>query len=227
METESRERYTKEEFHCLEKHIEKHFGKIGTVLHEIASPDIHVDIAVIEPAKKRLFFFNPRPYYTLLTMGMGARRMAVPETFREKKLERAELLITLPPGWKIGDADEQWHWPVRWLKFLARFPLNENTWLGWGHTVPNGEPFADNTKLSGMLLEMPWFFGADSQRCHLPGGGEVNFYQLVPLYDEEMEFKVRNGLDALAERFPDTFDMVVNITRENVCALRPDHGQGP
>ena len=35
------------------------------------SPDIHVDIYIIEPTRKR-------NYYTLITSGMGAHRMNVP-----------------------------------------------------------------------------------------------------------------------------------------------------
>ena len=37
----------------------------------------------------------------LVTMGMGARPMNVPEELAEYKLERAELAIALPPDWKL------------------------------------------------------------------------------------------------------------------------------
>ena len=42
-----------------------------------------------------------RDYYTLVTMGMGAHRMNVPEELAEYKLERAELAIALPADWKL------------------------------------------------------------------------------------------------------------------------------
>lgn len=57
-----------EEMDALEAHIDKYFGKSKNVFHEIASPDIHVDIYIIEPTRKR-------NYYTLITSGMGAHRM--------------------------------------------------------------------------------------------------------------------------------------------------------
>ena len=58
---------------------------------------------------------DERDYYTLVTMGMGAHRMNVPEELAEYKLERAELAIALPPDWKLDEEslkDELWYWPI-------------------------------------------------------------------------------------------------------------------
>lgn len=60
-------------------------------------------------------------------MGMGAHRMNVPEELADQKLERAELLIALPPDWKLDHDSlqkEAWYWPVRLLKALARLPAS-------------------------------------------------------------------------------------------------------
>ena len=54
--------------------------------------------------------------YILLTHGMGAHAMNVPEDLAGQKLERAELFICLPPDWKVGEEGEAWYWPIRWLK---------------------------------------------------------------------------------------------------------------
>ena len=47
--------------------------------------------------------YIPTPENTLVTMGMGAHRMNVPEELAEYKLERAELAIALPPDWKLDE----------------------------------------------------------------------------------------------------------------------------
>ncbi len=204
--------YTEKEVEVIENHIESAFGKFKNVLHEIFSPDIHVDICVIEPTKKR-------NYYTLVTMGMGAHKMNIPPALETNKLDRAELLITLPADWDLTDKnfnDENNYWPLRLLKVMARLPIEHDTWLGWGHTVPNGEPFADNTELCGVLVTMPYLFGEESVSCELPNKDMVRFYQLVPLYDNEMQYKTENGTDALESSFPDDFDMVVDIHRANL-----------
>ena len=92
---------------------------------------VHVDICIVPPTEER-------DYYTLVTMGMGAHRMNVPEELAEYKLERAELAIALPADWKLDQEsmkDEKWYWPIRLLKSLARLPINCDSWLGHGHTV--------------------------------------------------------------------------------------------
>lgn len=210
--------YSEEEIDRLEAFIEEHFGDYQRVFHEIISPDIHVDIAIIEPNEKR-------NYYTLVTMGMGAHRMNVPKELADKKLERAELVVCLPPDWELPTAKnpcdgEQWYWPLRWLKTLARLPGEEDTWLGWGHTVSNGAPFAENTALCGVVLADPTlFFAADEMPvCTFPDEDEVNFYQMIPLYEEEMDYKlVNHDATALLERLGD-MAMIVDICRPNVCA---------
>ena len=118
--------YTEEEMEAVEGHIEQYFGKFENVFHELVSPDIHVDICVVPPSEER-------DYCTLVTMGMGAHRMNVPEELAEYKLERAELAIALPADWKLDQEsmkDEKWYWPIRLLKSLARLPIASDTWLG-------------------------------------------------------------------------------------------------
>ena len=204
------ELYSDEDQDALEQHIEEHFGSFTNVFHEIASPDIHVDIIVIEPTPER-------DYYTLLTMGMGARKMNIPAELEEYHLERAEIMVCLPPDWKLDDlSDEKWYWPLRWLKILARLPGENNTWLGWGHTIPNGAPLADNTHLSALMLIYPGAFGEDSFGCELPTGGDVNFYQMIPIHKEELEYKLKNNAEALLNLMNDEDLDYIKIDRKTV-----------
>lgn len=205
--------YSEREIDILEEHISKYFGEYNNVIHEIVSPDIHVDICIIEPTEER-------NYYTLVTMGMGAHRMNVPKELRKEKLDRAEIVVTLPRDWEIRNNDEKWYWPLRWLKIMARLPGEQNTWLGWGHTVPNGEPFAENTEFSGVMLTMPYFFGDEAATCIMPDGSKINFYQIMPLYENEMNYKRSNGAEALEQLFPDDYDMVLDINRPNVTSTK-------
>ncbi|MBP7186675.1 MAG: suppressor of fused domain protein [Ruminococcus sp.] len=207
MEPFAPEMYTDGEMEAVESHIMRHFGEFSNVLHEIASPDIHVDICLIPPNEERDF-------YTLVTMGMGAHRMNVPDELAEYRLERAELAIFLPTDWDINSSEEKFYWPIRTLKQLARMPIYEDTWLGWGHTIDNGEKFAENTELSSvMLLSCP--YGQEAAKCRLPNGEIVNFYQLIPLHRNEMNYKIENGADALLDKFTE-LDPVVDISRDSV-----------
>ena len=216
-ESREPELYTEEEMAAVETHIKNTFGAFENVFHELVSPDIHVDICVVPPSEER-------DYYTLVTMGMGAHRMNVPEELAEYKLERAELAIALPPDWKLDKEslkDERWYWPIRLLKALARLPISCDTWLGFGHTMDKQSPFAENTALCGALLVGPqdvvWNGG---EVCTLPGGEEVNFYQVIPLYREELEYKLEHDADALIEQMADV-SFVVHPDRPNSLAGGP------
>jgi len=207
--------YTEEEMAAIEAFVDESFGESDEVFHELVSPDIHVDILVVPPTAER-------NYYTLVTMGMGAREMHVPPQFRRYSTGRAEILVTLPPDWNIRSDAEEDYWPIRWLKNLARLPINMDTWLGYGHTVPNGEPFAGNTELSGVILWDPHLSGNEYVAV-LPGGEKVEFLHLIPLYDEEMNYKLEHGAEAMFERFAPGFSHVIDINRTNYLKEEANH----
>ena len=206
--------YTEEEMNAVEEHIQQYFGKFENVFHELDSPDIHVDICVVPPSEER-------DYYTLVTMGMGAHRMNVPEELAEYKLERAELVIALPGNWKLKHEDlknERWYWPIRLLKTLARLPIASDTWLGFGHTMDNEDDFAKGTKLCAAILTGPQDTEDGSEVCILPSGEEVNFYQVIPLYREELEYKMEHDADALLDKM-DGISFVTYNTRPNAMTM--------
>jgi hypothetical protein len=209
-----------EALQAIEGHIEKHIGKIETVMHEIASDLIHIDVHVVEPTAERNF-------YTLITSGMSDLPMTVPDGAEEFRF--AELLICLPASWdmpKVYDtvADEEHWWPIRCLKYLARFPHEYDTWLCENHTIPNGdppEPFAGNTRLCCALLTPPLLFGDGFRSLKISEGKTINIYALLPIYKEEMEFKLKQGGEKLYERFDrEGINELLDINRKNVCHKR-------
>ncbi|MCI8601842.1 MAG: tetratricopeptide repeat protein [Oscillospiraceae bacterium] len=215
--------YKPEEIEALEKFIQSSFGDFERVFHEIFSPDIHLDIAIIPPTAHRNF-------YTLVTMGMGAHRMRVPRDLKSKRLERAELMISLPPDWKIDSHEERWYWPIRLLKQLGRLPGNDNTWLGMGHTIDMGSPFAE-TRMCGAILCAPCISrkvvgpldvpGSEEEvRCRMPDGSDICFYQVLPIYRDEMELKVGANADKLFSMFSGRLSPVVDVKRRNFAEIK-------
>ncbi len=205
--------YDFEEMKAVGEHIEKHFGKYDNVMHELVSPDIHIDICVIPPRKEH-------EYYTLVTMGMGAFKMPVPEDEEYEDLKRAELLINLPADWKLDREslkEEKWYWPIRLLKYMARSPLNNDLYFCWGSTMEfdDIESFDDSTKLCTAITLSPGVFGEPSYECRLPNGEVVNFYQTIPLYREELTYKIENSVDKLLQKCPDEILEVINPVRLN------------
>ena len=206
--------YTEEELDAVERHIETNFGTYANVFHEIVSPDIHLDICIVEPTEER-------SYYMLVTLGMGAHRMNVPAELAERKLERAELAIALPRDWNIHENAEEHYWPIRLLKTLARLPIEDNTWLGWGHTIDGRSPYAKNTALSAALIVSGQVKKGGSNVCVLPDGDEVNFYQIIPLHKDELKYKLEHDADVLLDRFAERHVRFV-IDPQRRSALAPE-----
>jgi hypothetical protein len=182
----------------IEQHIEKHIGKIETVYHELVSDLVHVDV----------FFIKPTPqknHITLVTSGMSSRAMKAPP--QAEKWQYAELLICLPPDWPLNDEaleDERKYWPIRQLKMLARLPHEYDTWLWYGHTIPNGnpaQPFASNTKLSGIILALPTLLPKEFITLEIDEHKTIVFFSILPIHADETNMKLKKGADALFEQF--------------------------
>lgn len=203
--------YTQNEMEEVSNHIETSFGHSENIFHELISEDIHVDICIIPPTEEK-------NYYSLVTMGMGALPMNVPQELSEFKLERAELAIALPPYWKLDSKsmeDENWYWPIRLLKTIAHIPIDNGTWIGFGHTFSNYSEFADNTKLSGLIL-INAIVENGNEILKLSNGKEINFYQIIPLYEGEVAFKNENGAEPLLHMLMQNTSFVVDIAREDL-----------
>ena len=174
----------------VDEHVEAHVGPVAMVWHEIVSEYVHIDIYHVEPGPGR-------PFHTLVTSGMSEQPMSAPASF--PSFTHAELVALLPTEWPLSEeafADESNYWPVRQLKILARLPHEYNTWLWMDHTVPNGdppEPFAPSTQLCCSLLEPPLSLPEQFAILDAPDGRHISFFVLLPLYREEMEFKLRAG----------------------------------
>lgn len=201
--------YTEEELEKYQQFIKEQFGDYEEVIHEIVSDGIHLDIIVIPPTKKE-------NYYKLVTMGMGAYKMNVPKELKKYKLERAELVICLPPDWDIKSNKEEDYWPIRQLKTLARLPIQSNTWLGSGHTISadyQNTPYAKNTKFCSMLLLLTLNIKKEPMEMNFNNNEIINFYQLFPLYEEELLYIQKNGYESFPISMKDV--MPLNTKRKS------------
>ena len=208
-------------------HIDQYFGIYTQILTDYSNPEYPIEITIIPPRLEH-------DYYTLVTVGLSRHRMGFPEERREEKLERAELLINLPRDWKLTKADcreERWNWPIRMLLATARFAMEDpEVGLESRTTLSKGEedaPLVEDTDLRGEILLCPGVFGEDSFFCRLPDGDEVNFYQVIPLYWEELQYKLEHGSDALLDLCPDESLEVIDPHRLNVVTDREQLSYDP
>jgi Suppressor of fused protein (SUFU) len=184
---------------ALTAHMQRHLGDEGDAFHELVSDIVHVDLLRNGPTEEL-------PFQTLMTCGMSERPMTTPPELPEWRY--AELMLRLPPEWPTDQEaleDESNYWPLRLLKRLARFPHEYGTWLGFGHTVPNGdppEPFAPDTELCGAIL-LPPVLGPDGFERVEAAGREINVLAVIPLHADEMDLKLDRGSDELIDRLDD------------------------
>ena len=201
--------YSADEKHALEQYITDTFGQISDVFHEIISVDIECSIYIINPT-------DSQPYYTLITGGMGAYQMNTPDI---NTPSRAELIIRVPSHWDLTSNKEKDYWPIRWLKNLARQPLYQDSHLVSGHTLTT-YTLAD-TDFEGLLL-LEADDPQDNIACTMLSDDKfILFYQLIPLYRQELQYKLDCGLISLMQKLEHAgipYPPVVDTHRINVCA---------
>lgn len=182
----------------ITEHIERHLGKIARVFRETESDAVHLDVYHVEPTTEF-------PCHRLITSGMSDLPMIFPEDIETRY--DLELTIALPAHWRVDEdsfEDEKWYWPVRLLKELARFPHKYSTWLYFGHTIPNSnppEPYTTDSNLRCALLLPPATCPSEFRVLEIPPDRKILFLAVVPLYEDEMNYKLEHGLNALIEKF--------------------------
>ena len=133
--------------------------------------------------------------------------------------------MILPGDWNVGeenlstkDMPYESFWPFQMLKFLARFPHEYQTWLGWGHSIPNGpdyNPICEGVGFGGAVLAQPSLVPP----LETEEGKKISFYMVVPAYKEEIEYKLKYGMEGLNQRFMEgKLPMILDIHRPNLCA---------
>lgn len=226
--------------------IEKHFDRLfdikdeeeHRVLHELMSDKVHIDVHILKPNDKRNFT-------VLYTTGMSDLPMTISDdpddvSWDFKKLnERAELFCILPPDWQLenfpkGTSEEELRnkqWIVQCLKAAARYPHCCKTWLGSGHTLQfseENEPFAPDTSLSSLIFihldsnDFGGKYGDDLSYLRTEDGSYINLLCVIPIYEDEMNFKLDKGSGGLfmrlfGETVTDLSQLMIDPHRENVC----------
>jgi hypothetical protein len=188
-------------------YVSKSFGPVQRrALVEIVPSEPAIVVHVVAPG-------DGRNHITLFTTGMCARGMRVPRG--QEDYQFAELFIELPADWKywqINNPDDGW--PVHWLRSTAKYPHKNSTWLGGPATIiANGDPperLSPNCPYTSMLLLAEKHFTASDGRF-------IRLYRMMPLYTEERNLEMREGIGALLRAMDDNdIPFVVQRSRRNV-----------
>ena len=175
------------------------FGETAVISHEMLPQVPHIDVYTYCPRAQ-----DGCNTWVLVTGGMSDAEMRVPRGANFPR--RVELIFY------CAERKPEYIETMRWL---AHFPHNQKTWVGIGHTIPNGDPpvpFWGSNVLDTILL-LPTIVERDaalSEQLTI-GGDPVQFLWLVPLTTPECKLKLEKGVGAILDLFsekrhPHVFD---------------------
>lgn len=144
-----------------------------------------------------------RKYGLLFTDGLRHYKMNVPEAVDEP--EHCELYFCLPDYWKLDKEalhNPNFNFPIHWIKQIMSVPIERDTFIAEGHSFPAGNPpkaLSALTKQQAFILSKPVI--AEPMNKIADENGEINFLGIVPIYKQELNYKLRHGSKKFFERF--------------------------
>lgn len=184
---------------AITTHVERHIGPANEVYHEVLSEYVHIDVLHVRPTAQH-------PFHVLVTAGASELAMTTPPEIGSRRLE---LIVCLPPEWPMDSTahfDERYGWPQEWMRRLGRYPHQFETYFAVGHTIPSAdppEPLGPGTRLAGWIFLPPVTLSEAARELTLRSGERVDFLAMVPLYADEISYKVKHGLRAFLDRLDD------------------------
>lgn len=184
------------------------------VFHETETSKVHTDIFWIKPN------LEYRPYSILMTCGLSTKPMKIPE---DVKYKYVEVVMLLPKEWELENGkwkENKNKWPLDHLRKIAKIPYETNSWIGFGHTIihdpTNNKCFPNTNFNSSVILSSKTLPDAFTKIKF--NDDTIRVYTAIPLYPEELEYKLNNDANALVDKFIESnIEEIVNSNRVNTC----------
>jgi hypothetical protein len=169
---------------------ERLFGKPLSVSHEVLPLIPHIDVHTFRRTQGK------NEVYSLVTSGMSDLTLVLPHGANKDAPRRAELIFY------CSEPREEYISTLRWV---AHFPHDSRSWLGHGHTLPNGNPPSPlwgSAELDTLFFLPPIVMKDQTLPEELILGGEpVHLLWVVPLTTAECNFKLTQGFDSMLDLF--------------------------
>src|SRR5439155_14993642 len=117
--------------------------------------------------------------------------------------------------------NRKWAWPIQWLRKIAAYVQDNNTWLGAEVTVLCEQDPPKPLRPGTRFVAWPLVTSPESEqsivRCH--DRTRIQLYQLHPLYPEEYQFERERGAHALLKQIVrHKLPEYIDLTRPSVVA---------
>lgn len=204
--------YSPEEREAVLAHLRSVYGEKLFIWEDAHPFGIRCDMVCVPPTAER-------PYITLVTLGMGAMKQQLPADVTVD-VSRCELILALHEDWPITSKKPQDMAPLMLLNALVYRPLMvPHDWLAFGVSLDMGAAFAPESPFEGVVCAAPQGLTEEktmeAARLTLPSGQSVNFYQVIPLYKEELRYKEKWGFESLMESLLSNVTFLYDPNRPN------------
>ena len=195
-------------------HYSKSFqGLQHEILHEMDAVGPPIHIHVITPPDT--------PFRLLLTEGMSAGAMRT--LIQEKRFAELALLIPRDITFTVhtDPAKHPQGWIIDMLRYIAKFPHLDGSWVDLGHIVQAGAEsdttFGTDCEFSGGLLLQSVTLWEEMTNIRV-NDGIIRVMSVFPLYKEEIQYRIDHGINALLERITAAqMSEMMEIGRPNLC----------
>ncbi|MGN0909710.1 MAG: suppressor of fused domain protein [Succinivibrio sp.] len=192
---------------CRQAMIESEFKGPDEALSRALEDHVRRELGDFAPLatsfKVRLLRARPtqaHPYNMLVTSGLAARRLPVPDGFDRGANSRLELCLPLPEDYDFrGDKDANWE--VFLMLSLIEHVISSDHFIGFGYFIGGDRPFAKGTAFCGAMLTALGDYGGSAQELVLKGGDIVRYFQVVPLLPMECRYRESHSAMDLLEVF--------------------------
>lgn len=152
--------------------------------------------------------------WVLFTSGMSDARMEIdaeaePAANAGDIARRAELV------WYVREPDPDKLHKLRWL---ARFPFIDSTWLGMGHTIPMPSPLFDDSELQVYFFLQPIIrHEKEIAKRLIVDGDRVELLVVHVLTPAEYELKKAEGVNAILDLFDEhDYPLILDEQRDSM-----------
>lgn len=202
------ELYEDDELNIVLDFISKHFGvpvKMFRYQDENGQSQPHpINCLLIPPDEQNDFF-------KIVSTGIGAYRGI--DKNRNDIVHRIEMAAFLPSELSVEEIENKYAWIARIMRQFGEMIQLEGSWLDAGHTVAYGDVLDSSVSYNGVIFNDVFVDTPEREKCMLPCGEEVHFLRFIPLYEEEMIFKIENGYPALFRKLeqlpPEQIDVII------------------
>ena len=156
-----------------------------------------IDLLLISTEKRS-------PIQLLVSNGLSSYEQPVPDKYAT--LKHIEIYFCLPSYWELEDRENpRMNWVQPWIQKLAKHLIDKQTWYGVGHTFPNGNPveaISPSMQQKYFLLNSPTYLSEELKPLQV-GDKIVEFLAIVPIFEDELDYKMGKGTYKLQKKFLD------------------------